>query len=311
MPAINVQLRKQFGANSPSGEDLEKLHSIMLVNSNPAIDYAESLPPNIIQVGGLQIKEPKSLPNDINQFILKGKKGAVVMGLGTNIRSDQIGHKAIHSIIEAFRQIPDYNFIWKFETSEMIKDLPSNVMVRHWIPQSDILAHPNTKAFITHGGLLSVHESIWYGVPMLVMPMFSDQHRNSFRIVSAGIAHKIDYHTLNTDKFKRGIIEVLHSPKYRKNIQLKSKRFKDQPEKPIDRAVWWCEYVIRNPKPSHLRQAEFNFGLLGSHFWDIQMIIILMIIIVIVCFRKIFQFIFSTPNVTVNVAKTSDKKKKN
>lgn len=304
MPAINDQMKKLFGANSPSANDLDKLHSLMLVNSNPAIDYAESLPPNIIQVGGLQIKETKTLPHDINQFILKGKKGAVVMGLGTNIRSDQIGEKAINNIIEAFRQIPDYNFIWKFETSEMIKDLPPNVMIRDWLPQSDILANSHTKAFITHGGLLSVHESIWHGVPMVVMPMFSDQHRNSFRIISAGIGVNVDYHTITTEKFKKSIIEVLHSPKYRKNVQLKSKRFRDQPEKPLERALWWCEYVMRNPKVSHLRQAEFNFGLLGAHFWDIQIIIILIIVITLACLRKIFSLIFKSKV-------TADDQKKN
>lgn len=306
MPAIDKQMKKIFGAKSPSADYLDKLHFLMLVNSNPAIDYAESLPPNIIQIGGAQIQETKTLPHDINQFILKGKKGAVVMGLGTNIRSDQLGAEVINSIIEAFRQVPEYNFIWKFETSEMIKDLPPNVMIRDWIPQSDILAHKNLKAFITHGGLLSVHEAIWHGVPMLVMPMFSDQHRNSFRIVSAGVAHKVDFHTLTTGKFKKGIIEVLHSPKYRKNVQLKSKRFRDQPEKPIDRAMWWCEFIMRNPKPNHLRQAEFNFGLLGSHFWDIQIIIILIIIFAIACLRRIVRLIFCTSKVNVD-----DKKKNN
>lgn len=41
--------------------DLEYKTVIALVNTHPAIDFPEPLPPNIIPVGGLQIKEGKPL----------------------------------------------------------------------------------------------------------------------------------------------------------------------------------------------------------------------------------------------------------
>ena len=41
--------------------------------------------------------------------------------------------------------------------------------------QSSILAHPSMKIFFTHCGMHGVMEAIYYGVPMVGMPVFIDQ----------------------------------------------------------------------------------------------------------------------------------------
>lgn len=43
-------------------KDLERSTNLALINSNPAFDYPQPIPPNAIDVAGLHIKEPKSLP---------------------------------------------------------------------------------------------------------------------------------------------------------------------------------------------------------------------------------------------------------
>ena len=61
--------------------------------------------------------------------------------------------------------------IWKWETGEM-NDLPSNVLLSKWLPQNDVLAHPNLKVFITHGGQSSFQESLCYQKPIVSSPHF-------------------------------------------------------------------------------------------------------------------------------------------
>ncbi len=58
--------------------------------------------------------------------------------------------------------------VWKWETETMgdIK-IPKNVKLSKWLPQQDVLAHPNTKLFMSHGGLLSIQETLYHGVPVL------------------------------------------------------------------------------------------------------------------------------------------------
>jgi glucuronosyltransferase len=113
----------------------------------------------------------------MKKFVEAGKKGAVLVSMGTNIRSDQLDNERLSMFLEAMEQLPDYNFIWKFESDSLPGNLPKNVMIIPWLPQNDILGHPRTKGFITHSGLLGTHEAIWHGVPMVGIPFIADQHR--------------------------------------------------------------------------------------------------------------------------------------
>ena len=55
--------------------------------------------------------------------------------------------------------------------------VPPNVLVAKSVPQQDILAHPKTRLFVTHGSINAAMESIFHGVPMVTMPIFTDQGR--------------------------------------------------------------------------------------------------------------------------------------
>ena len=43
------------------------------------------------------------------------------------------------------------------------------------MPQQEILAHPKTRLFITHGSINAAMESIFHRVPMVTIPIFTDQ----------------------------------------------------------------------------------------------------------------------------------------
>lgn len=49
--------------------------------------------------------------------------------------------------------------IWKYESeTELANRISSNVLVRKWLPQNDILAHKNVRLIISHGGMFSMFE---------------------------------------------------------------------------------------------------------------------------------------------------------
>lgn len=124
-----------------------------------------------------------------------------------------LGEWRLKIIIQTFRRLPQYTFLWKFESSNLPADIPKNVHIQAWMPQSEILAHPNTILFVTHAGLLSTQESVWHAVPMLGLPVFGDQFLNIQRMVDIGIAERVDLKNIKPDDLVNGILKICENPK--------------------------------------------------------------------------------------------------
>ncbi|CAG7729478.1 unnamed protein product [Allacma fusca] len=158
---------------------------------------------------------------------------------------------------------------------EADEDLPKNVRLYEWLPLQDILAHPKTKMFMTHGGLLSSQEAIYHAVPMVGIPLFCDQDLNIRHYTQAGIAVTLEILTLEEEDVSSAINTVLNNPNYKNKVQEMSQRFRDQPIAAIDKAVFWAEYVIRHKGASHMRSVARNLNFIQYHCIDVFAIIIL------------------------------------
>ncbi|KAF7278195.1 hypothetical protein GWI33_008689 [Rhynchophorus ferrugineus] len=240
--------------NSPDIATIYKNISLVLLNSHSSFYTPQPLVPNMVEVGGYHIDPPKKLPHDIQTFLDEATDGVIYFSMGSNLNSKDISlnkRKMFLKVLGGLKQ----KIIWKFE--EDLPDKPDNMIISKWLSQQDILAHPNVKLFISHGGLLSLTETIHYGVPILVIPVFGDQPANAKRAVAGGYGLAIPYNDKNftEDSFKSLIHELLYNSKYIENSKKISRRYHDRPMRPIDTAVYWIEYVIRNKGAEYLRVA--------------------------------------------------------
>lgn len=89
----------------------------------------------------------------------------------------------------------------------------SDVLIQSWVPQQSVLAHPNVKLFVTHGGLLSTMESIYHGKPVIGIPIFGDQYLNMKAASSNGIGESLPYEEFTAIKFKEILRKVLSNPR--------------------------------------------------------------------------------------------------
>lgn len=80
--------------------------------------------------------------------------------------------------------------------------LPANVIARRFVPQPEVLAR--AALFVTHGGMNSVNEAMYAGVPMLVVPQGADQPMVARRVVELGAGLSV-----RTQDVARGSVRVL------------------------------------------------------------------------------------------------------
>ncbi|XP_052055290.1 UDP-glucuronosyltransferase 2B7-like isoform X1 [Apodemus sylvaticus] len=246
--------------------DTMKKAEMWLIRSYWDLEFPRPSLPNIEFVGGLHCKPAKSLPKEMEEFAQSsGEHGVVVISLGSMIRN--ITQERANTIATALAQIPQ-KVLWRFEGKKP-DTLGPNTRVFKWLPQNDLLGHPKTKAFVTHGGANGIYESIHHGIPMVGIPLFAEQHDNIAHMVAKGAAVSVDFHTMSSADLLSALKAVINNPSYKEKVMWLSTIHHDQPMKPLDRAVFWIEFVMRHKGAKHLRPLAHNLTWYQYHSLDV------------------------------------------
>ncbi|GAB1289792.1 UDP-glucuronosyltransferase [Apodemus speciosus] len=212
-----------------------------LIRSYWDLDFPHPTLPNIDYVGGLHCKPAKPLPKEMEDFVKSsGEHGVVVFSLGSMV-SDMTEEKA-DAIAWALAQIPQKN---------------------------DLLGHPKTKVFVTHGGANGLYEAIHHGIPMIGIPLFGEQHDNIAHMVAKGAAVALNIRTMSRSDLLNALEEVIDNPLYKKNAMWLSTIHHDQPMKPLNRTIFWIESVMRHKGAKHLRPLAHNLTWYQYHSLDV------------------------------------------
>ncbi|XP_004681309.1 PREDICTED: UDP-glucuronosyltransferase 2B4-like isoform X3 [Condylura cristata] len=222
--------------------------------------------PNFVFVGGLHCKPAKPLPKEMEEFVQSsGENGIVVFSLGSIVSN--MPEERASVIASALAQIPQ-KVLWRFD-GKRPATLGANTRLYKWIPQNDLLGHPKTKAFITHGGTNGIYEAIYHGVPMVGVPLFADQPDNIAHMMAKGAAVRVDFQQMSSTDLLNALKKVINDPSYKENVMKLSRIQRDQPMKPLDRAVFWIEFVMRNKGAKHLRPASHDLTWAQLHSLDV------------------------------------------
>jgi MGT family glycosyltransferase len=100
--------------------------------------------------------------------------------------------------------------------------LPGNIWGDEYLPQPSIL--PLVDAVVTHGGNNTTTECMHFGKPMLVLPLFWDQHDNAQRLHECGAGYRLDSYGFSDDQFYRALDDLLGNEERRRRLQRASAR---------------------------------------------------------------------------------------
>jgi MGT family glycosyltransferase len=83
---------------------------------------------------------------------------------------------------------------------------PANVETHEWLPHTAVL--PRADVFVTHGGMGSVVEALYFGVPMVVVPHHPENLVNGRRLAELGLARVLPEEELTARALRAAVDAV-------------------------------------------------------------------------------------------------------
>jgi MGT family glycosyltransferase len=123
-------------------------------------------------------------------------------------------HPLYDTVLAAFHDI-DAQLVLSLGGSDvdLRGPLPAGAIVRRRVPQRWVLER--SRGFITHAGVNSALEALWFGVPMVCVPIANDQPGVAARLAHHGAALSLSPRRLARDRLVSSVRNVIADPRFR------------------------------------------------------------------------------------------------
>lgn len=229
--------------------------SMWLIRTDFAFEYPRPLMPNVKFIGGFHCQAAEPLKDQaLAKWVDGAENGLIVFSMGSMVRSMHISKAEV--IAAALARLPQ-RVIWRYD-GEKPKSLGENTKTMEWIPQNELMGHPKTVLFISHGGTNGLYQAIYHGVPVLGVPLLVDQFDNMLRVTERGAGVTLDISRLTSDELYDAATRVISDYSFTESVRTMSRIHRDKAMTPLESAVFWIEYTIRTKGAYHLRPAAHN-----------------------------------------------------
>ena len=216
-----VQMNKKIKLLRNSGYDIKSFIDIVGNNNdtNTIVYTSKEFQPMAETFSEKFYFVGPSVSNGAYKVISKTKK-QIYISLGTINNKNNEFYK---NCIQAFKDL-DIDVVMSVGKNTDIKSLgaiPNNFCIKHSVNQIEVLQ--NSDVFITHCGMNSVNESLYYKVPMVLFPYHSEQKMVAKRVYDLGAGIILNKNTI--DDIKKSTLGVLYNDKYKENAIKLSESF--------------------------------------------------------------------------------------
>ncbi|NP_001005027.3 UDP glycosyltransferase 3 family, polypeptide A2 precursor [Xenopus tropicalis] len=272
-------IEEHFPAGSrPTFVELYKKTALWMYNTDFTFEFSHPFFPNVLYIGGLLAKPANPVSQELEDFISQsGEHGFIIVAFGSMVSSSPFT-EFVKEMNDGFAKIPQ-KVIWRYRISEWPKEvqLAPNVKIMDWISQNDLLGHPKARLLVTHGGINSVQEAIYHGVPMVAIPLFGDQFDNAVRIKAKHLGTFILPGQLKAEDFANAIRHVIEDESYKNSAMHFSLIQRSQPFPKEQQIVRWVEHIVTVGGANHLIPYSYQQPLYQQYLLDV-------ILFVCVCF---------------------------
>jgi UDP:flavonoid glycosyltransferase YjiC (YdhE family) len=204
---LHEPLQREFSAfcqerGAPPLPDLEFIHESPFLNLYvyPAeVDYARSRP--LAPTWHRLDSSVRRVDPDFEQP--PGDGALVYVSLGSLGSADV---DLMNRLIASLSETPHRYVVSKGPQHELI-ELAPNMTGAEFLPQPAIL--PGADLVITHGGNNTVAECVHFGRPMIVLPLFWDQHDNAQRVAECGFGVRLETYEFEDAQLHEAIDRLL------------------------------------------------------------------------------------------------------
>ena len=149
-----------------------------------------------------------------------GRRPIIYFSLGSLGSADVA---LMRRVIDALASEP-YDVIVSLGPRASEIELAANMWGAEFLPQTRLL--PLADVVITHGGNNTVTESMHFGKPMLVLPLFWDQYDNAQRVHERGYGRRVATYEATAEDLRREVARLLDDDSLRERCAVASARIR-------------------------------------------------------------------------------------
>jgi MGT family glycosyltransferase len=159
--------------------------------------------------------------NDDKNFLHDTEQKVILVSLGTIVTQKNIlkaatsaqVEKFYQSLTEAFSNKPFLIIVAAGESIGLWEQIPANFQVVKEFPQRNLLSSGLVSLMVCHGGMNTVSECAYYGVPLVVHPFVGDQFGNAELVVNNKYGVKILADKMSSESLEQTCMEAIALPK--------------------------------------------------------------------------------------------------
>ncbi len=113
----------------------------------------------------------------------------------------------------------------RYMDMEFFRNAPSHIIARPYVPQLEVLQR--SAVFVSHGGMNSVSEALYYDVPLVLIPHAADQPIIAARVEKLGAGVVLNKSRLTAVKLRDAVNQAFNEQRFKRSAETIGQSLRD------------------------------------------------------------------------------------